>query len=192
MSVKSFSAAGHESRGEWGWFLGVGSALMLLGAICMIGSVAATFVTVVAIGWLLLLSGVVTMVHAFGTRTWSGFLLSLLSAVLRAFTGYLLLRYPVAGEIGLTLVLASLFLVGGLFRAIGAGTLQFPRWKWSVFSGLVSVGLGMMLLAQMPVSGIWFIGFAVGVDLLLDGAALINMAAEVHHHPHFTDRQVTA
>ena len=131
------------------------------------------------------------MIHAFGTRTWSGFLLSLLSALLRAFTGYLLVRYPIAGEIGLTLVLASLFLVGGLFRAIGASTLQFPRWKWSVFSGLVSVALGIMLLAQMPVSGIWFIGFDVGVDLLLDGAPLMTIAAAVHHRPHFTDRRVT-
>ncbi len=190
MSAKSFGA-GNEVRAEWGWFLGLGSVLVLLGAICMIGSVTATLVTVIAVGWLLLLSGVVTMVHAFGTRTWGGFLLSLLSALLRGFTGYLLVRYPIAGEIGLTLVLALLFLVGGLFRAIGASTLQLPRWKWSVFSGLVSVALGIMLLAQMPVSGIWFIGFAVGVDLLLDGATLIKIAAEVPHRPHFTDRRVT-
>jgi uncharacterized membrane protein HdeD (DUF308 family) len=191
MSANSFTAASNESRAEWGWFLGLGSVLVLLGAICMIGSITATFVTVIAIGWLLLVSGVVTMIHAFGTRTWSGFFLSLLSALLRGFTGYLLIRYPIVGAIGLTLVLASLFLVGGLFRAIGASTLQFPRWKWSVFSGLVSVGLGIMLLAQMPEASIWFIGLAVGVDLLLDGAALINVAAEVHHRPQFIDHRVT-
>jgi uncharacterized membrane protein HdeD (DUF308 family) len=36
----------------------------------------------------------------------------------------------------------------------------------------VTVALGIMLLAQMPISGIWFIGFAIGVDLIFDGTAI--------------------
>ena len=58
--------------------------------------------------------------------------------------------------------------------------LKFPRWGWSVFSGIVSLGLGIMLLAQMPVSSVWFIGFAIGVDLIFDGASLIGFATSVH------------
>src|ERR1700757_4208478 len=105
--------------------------------------------------WFLALgSGIVALVHAFRTMTWGGFLLSLLSALFRGFTGYLLIRYPLAGAASLTLILASFLIVGGLFRAIGAGMLKFPRWGWSVFSGIVSLGLGIMLLAQMPVSSV--------------------------------------
>ena len=58
-----------------------------------------TFATVLAFGWLLLLSGVIALVHAFRTRTWSGFFLYLLSALLRGFTGYLLVRYPLASKL---------------------------------------------------------------------------------------------
>ena len=61
----------------------------------------------------------------------------------------MLVRYPEAGAVSLTLVLASFFVVGGLFRAIGAGMIQFPRWGWSAFSGIVSVVLGILLLAQL-------------------------------------------
>jgi len=43
--------------------------------------------------------------------------------------------------------------------------------------------LGIMLLAQMPVSSIWFIGFAIGVDLIVDGASLIGFATAVHSLP---------
>ncbi len=134
-------------------------------------------------GWLLLFSGIIALIHGFRTHTWRGFLLSLLGALFRGFTGYLLIRYPGAGAATLTLVLASFFIVGGLFRAIGAGTLKLPRWGWSVFSGIVSVVLGIMLLAQMPVSSIWFIGFAIGIDLIVDGASLISLATAIHRLP---------
>jgi uncharacterized membrane protein HdeD (DUF308 family) len=174
-------AAGiEEIRSSWGWFLALGILFMLFGAVCVIGDVGATFATVLVFGWILLFSGIFGLVHAFRTHSWQGFLLSLLSALFRGFAGYLLIRYPLAGAATLTLVLASLFIVGGLFRAIGAGMLKFPSWGWAVFSGIVSLGLGIMLLAQMPISSAWFIGFAIGVDLIFDGASMISFATALH------------
>ena len=85
-----------------------------------------------------------------------------------------------SGAETLTLVLASFFIVGGLFRAIGSGMAKFPRWGWAVFSGIVSVVLGVMLLRQIPISGIWFIGFAIGVDLICDGVAVTSFATAIH------------
>lgn len=188
MSASPFSRnpliAGMEDiRRSWAWFLTLGILLMLLGFVCVAGDVTATFATVLTFGWLLLLSGVVPLVHAFRTRAWSGFFLDLLSALLRGFTGYLLVRYPSAGAVSFTLILASYFIVGGLFRAIGAEMLKFPRWGWVVFSGIVSVGLGVMLLAQMPDSSVWFVGFAVGVDMIVDGASLVGFATAIHGLP---------
>jgi len=188
MPVKEFGyntlAAGiEEVRSSWGWFLALGILFVLLGAVCVIGNVAATFTTVLLVGWMLLFSGIFALVHAFRTHTWQGFLLSLLSALLRGFTGYLLIRYPLAGAASLTLILASFFIVGGLFRSIGAGMLKFPRWGWSAVSGIVSLVLGIMLLAQMPVSSVWFIGFALGVDLIFDGTSLICLATALRSLP---------
>jgi uncharacterized membrane protein HdeD (DUF308 family) len=188
MPVKEFEyntlAAGiEEVRSSWGWFLALGILFVLLGAVCVIGNVAATFTTVLLVGWMLLFSGIFALVHAFRTHTWQGFLLSLLSALLRGFTGYLLIRYPLAGAASLTLILASFFIVGGLFRSIGAGMLKFPRWGWSAVSGIVSLVLGIMLLAQMPVSSVWFIGFALGVDLIFDGTSLIGLATALRSLP---------
>ena len=188
MSSKAFSVGSlaggiEELRRSWGWFLALGILFIVLGVICVIGDVSATFATIFAFGWILLFSGVVALIHAFRTHTWSGFLLSLLTAVFRGFTGYLLIRYPLVGAAGLTLMLASFFVVAGVFRGIGAGILKLPGWGWSVFSGVLSVALGTMLLAQMPVSSSWFIGFAIGVDLIFDGVALIGFATAVHRLP---------
>ena len=160
---------------SWGWFVGLGAALVLLGVICVLGEVETTLITVIVLGWFLLISGIIALVHAFRTRTWSGFFLYLLSAVLRAFTGFLLLRYPLIGALSLTLLLASLFIVGGTFRAVGAASLRFPRWGWTAASGAIAVVLGIMLLSELPASSLWFLGLAVGIDLIFEGTGLIAL-----------------
>jgi uncharacterized membrane protein HdeD (DUF308 family) len=173
----------HEIRGSWGWILLAGILLIMLGTVCIIGDVTATLATVFVLGLFLLFSGIVILVQAFRVRNWSGFFLYLMSGLLRALTGYLLIRYPGVGAAVLTLVLASLFVVGGLFRVIGAETLKFPRWGWSVVSGIVSVVLGILLLVQMPISAFWFVGFAIGVDMIMEGVSLVGVSTAIHHLP---------
>ena len=172
-----------EIRSSWGWFLVLGTISIILGIGCIGFNVSATFATVLVFGWMLLFGGIVALLQAFRTGTWRGFFLYLLSALLRGVTGYLLIRYPLMGAETLTLVLASFFIVGGVFKAVGSGVAKFPRWGWAVFSGVVSTVLGTMLLAQMPISSLWFIGFALGVHLISDGIAEIGFATAIHAIP---------
>jgi uncharacterized membrane protein HdeD (DUF308 family) len=177
-SIGTAIRAGFEQlHASWGWFVALGVALIVLGALCILGEMSATLLTIVVLGWFLLISGIVALVHAFQTRTWSGFLLYLLSALLRLFTGFMLVRFPLSGALGITLLLALLFIVGGAFRAIGAGKLRFPRWGWAAASGIISVALGVTLLVQFPSSSLWFIGLAVGVDLIFEGTSLVALGS---------------
>jgi len=181
-SSDSPSFAGiNKVRSSWGWFLGLGILLLLFGAICIVGTTRATLGTVTALGWLLVLAGIVGLIHSFCVGTGDGFSLPLLSALFRGFTGCLLILDPASGAAALTLVLALFFVVAGLFRAIGAYSLKLPRWGWAVFSGVVSLVLGILLLAQMPVASMWFLGFALGLDMILDGAALVTFAIGIQH-----------
>lgn len=170
----------HDS---WGWFVALGIAFMALGVVCIMGDVTATLATVFAFGWLLLIGAVGALVQAFRTFDWNGFFLYFLTALLRGVTGYLLIRYPMSAELGLTLLVASLFIVAGLFRTVGAGALRFPNWGWAAFSGVVSVALGVMLIYQLPLVSLWFIGFAIGVDFVFDGASLAALGMAVRHVP---------
>ena len=180
-SIGTAIRAGFDQlHASWGWFVALGIAFIVLGAACILGEMAATLITVVVLGWLLLISGIVALVHAFQTRSWSGFLLYLLSALLRLVTGFLLIRFPLGGALGITVLLALLFIVGGSFRAIGAAKLRFPRWGWAAASGIISVALGIMLLVQFPLSSLWFIGLAVGVDLIFEGTSLVALGSALH------------
>jgi len=52
-----------------------------------------------------------------------------------------------------------------------------------VFSGIISLALGFMLLAQLPGSSIWFIGFAIGVDMILEGVSMVGLAIALRSAP---------
>jgi uncharacterized membrane protein HdeD (DUF308 family) len=93
----------------------------------------------------------------------------------------LLIRYPATGAAALTLVIALYFIVAGLFRVIGTSSFKLPSWGWAVFSGFVSLTLGILLVLEFPVAGIGFIGFALGVDMLAEGISLVAMAVAANH-----------
>jgi uncharacterized membrane protein HdeD (DUF308 family) len=183
-SIAASIAAGlDEIHDSWGWFVALGIALIVLGGVCVLEDATATLTTVLVFGWLLIMGAVLALIQAFRVRTWSGFFLFFLSALLRGFTGYLLVRYPLAGEQGLTLLLASFFIVGGIFRAVGASAVQFPQWGWAVCSGIVSVALGVMLLTHLPVVSLWFIGLAIGIDFIFDGAWFVALGMALRGVP---------
>jgi uncharacterized membrane protein HdeD (DUF308 family) len=178
-----FAAGIEEVRKSWGWFLVSGIVLMVLGAVCIVKAQTATTFSILALGWVLAISGITWLVNSLQAWTWGGFFVYLLNALIRGVTGYLLIRHPDAGAAGVTMVLAVLFIVGGLFRVGGASAIQFPRWGWTVFAGVVSTVLGISLLIAWPTASSYFIGIAVGADLIFDGAALLGFAGAIHSLP---------
>jgi len=178
-----FAAGLDQVRKSWGWFLVFGILLIILGVTCVAKAQTATTFSILALGWVLAISGVLWLVNSFYAFSWHGFFLYLLNAIIRGVTGYLLIRHPDAGAQGVTMLLAALFIVGGLFRGVGASVIQFPRWGWTVFSGLVSVVLGVYLLVSWPAATTYFIGLAIGIDLIFDGSALVGFAGAIHSLP---------
>ncbi len=191
--VSDIFAAGLEQvRKSWGWFLVFGILLMILGFVCVGKAQSATTFSILALGWVIGISGVLWLINTFFAFSWHGVFLYLLNAILRVVTGYLLIRHPDAGAAGVTMLLACLFIVGGLFRSAVASTIQFPRWGWTVFAGLVSLVLGVFLLTTWPGASAYFIGLAIGIDLIFDGAALVGFAGAIHSLPKVPKAQARA
>ena len=178
-----FTAGIEEVRKSWGWFFVCGIVLIALGAMCIVKDQTATAFSILALGWVLLISAVVWIVNSLQAWTWGGSLVYALNALIRGVTGYLLIRHPDAGASAVTMVLAVLFIVGGIFRVIGASSIQFPRWGWTAFAGVVSAVLGISLFTAWPTASTYFVGMAIGIDLLLDGGALLGFAAAIHSLP---------
>src|SRR5579862_8653066 len=126
MSASVF-ATDRENTGNYrGWVIFAGIMLLVLGTAAVVYDVTATLASVFLFGWLLMLAGFMQIVHAFQVRSWSGFFLYLLDGILRAAVGTLLVAYPGSGALTLTLLLSFYFIVGGVFKTIGAMVLRFP------------------------------------------------------------------
>lgn len=168
-------------RHRWGWLLALGILMVVVGCVALFLIPAATLGTALVLGWLLVISGILEFVHAFQMRRWGGgVFLHVLGGVLGLLVGLLIVTHPVAGAVAWTLLFASFVTVIGLFRIIAALSLKFPNWGWAVFDGAVSLALGIMLWAEWPWSGIWFLGLAVGISLIFRGWSYVMFAIALH------------
>jgi uncharacterized membrane protein HdeD (DUF308 family) len=163
------------TRREWPWFVGLGVSLVIVGLVALASQVEASLATTLVIGWLLLFAGGIEILGSLLSRRWSGFFMHLLSGVLSAVVGTLFARAPVDAEVALTLLIACLFMVGGIFKIIAAASYQFEGWGWPLTSGVIDLILGVMIWMEWRASGLWVIGMFVGISLAFRGLNWIGL-----------------
>lgn len=177
----------HEHRG---WFIALGIGFMILGVAAIFLPLAASLVTTLVLGWLMIVGGVFQGIHAVENRRWAGWGWGLASALLYAIAGILLVVYPITGTLTLTLVLAIFFAVSGALKIIRAVQHRsLPRWGWLLFDGIVSLALGVLIAVGWPSTAAWALGLLVGIDLLFGGSSMLVIglsaghAYDEHHRP---------
>ena len=165
-----------EIVNNWGWFLAFGIALVLLGVLAIVRSVAATVVSMLFFGWLLLFAAGIEVVQAIMVGKWAGLFQHWLSAALFGVLGGLIIWRPVVTAEILTLLIGAFFLVAGVFQLVTPFVISLPEWGWHALNGLITFVLGILILAQWPVSGLWVIGLFLGIELVFYGAAWVAVA----------------
>ncbi|MGD0564087.1 MAG: DUF308 domain-containing protein [Roseiarcus sp.] len=166
----------HEIVQYWGWFLAFGIGLVVLGVAAVVRSITATVVSMVFFGWLLVIACGIEVAQAVMVGHWAGFFHHLLAAILFGVTGLLLVTRPVVSAEVATVFMAMFFIIGGLFQFIGSFVVTLPGWGWQALDGAITFLLGLLVLAQWPVSGLWVIGLFLGIDLILFGCEWIALA----------------
>jgi uncharacterized membrane protein HdeD (DUF308 family) len=179
--VDMLSEEATQVRKNWGWFLALGIVQVVAGMLAVGFAFIATLASVFTLGVLLLIAAGAQMGAAFLARDWGGFFLSLLVGVFYAVAGFLTAQHPLLAAEGLTLMLATAFLVGGTFRIIIAVVERFPSWGWVLFNGVITVLLGIAIWQQWPESGLWVLGMFVGIDLVVNGVTWSVLAVGVRN-----------
>lgn len=175
-SISELHLVGVERlRKRWGWFVGLGVVLALLGTIALGSATLMTLASMVFVGWLMMLGGVFQTLHAWTCREWGGFFVDLLAGLLYAVAGLLIVLHPAATAVGLTLLIAVLLIFGGIFRIAVALTVRFHNWLWLLLHGAVNVLLGIFILQEWPFSGLQVIGLFIGIDMIFNGWSLIML-----------------
>lgn len=156
---------------NWGLFLLLGIALIILGCVAISAATLTTLLSVVLLGVIIFISGIVITIDTFTfwRGKWSGFFLHLLFSILYLAVGVMLIKNPVEGSISLTLLLGVFYLVIGVFRVASYTALRTPSWGWGWLNGVISLILGVLILTNWPMSGLYIIGLFIGIDLVFCG-----------------------
>jgi uncharacterized membrane protein HdeD (DUF308 family) len=164
---------------NWGWFLAFGLGLVLLGILAIVRSVAATVVSMLFFGWLLLIAAGIEIAQAVMVGKWAGLFQHWLSAALFGVLGALIIWRPIVTAEILTLLMGAFFLVAGLFQLVTPFVVSLPEWGWHALNGLITLVLGILILAQWPISGLWVIGLFLGIELIFYGGAWVAVALKL-------------
>ena len=135
---------------KWGSFLALGAILVVLGTLALGSAFWTTFASVLLFGAVLAGAGIAQVVHAFWAPEWRGFFGQLLVGILGIVVGGLMIMNPLLGALSLTLLLATLFIASGLFRIATSFFGKVEHWGWLLFNGIVTLALGLFVLAQWP------------------------------------------
>ncbi len=168
---------------NWGWFLALGIVQIVLGTIALGESVLMTLFSVVMLGWLLIIGGISSIIHAFMERKWNGFIIDLLTGLLYAVVGFMMVANPGELAVTLTLVISLFLMIGGVFRIVEGLVGALPHRGWVLLNGVVTLLLGILIWRRWPSSGLWVIGLFVGIEMLLYGWSLVMLAIAARNLP---------
>jgi len=157
-----------------------GVLLIGLGMLAVASPMVAAVAVNVLIAWLIVLAGVVHLVVAFHAREAGSVVWRLLVGLAYVGFGVYLIARPALGVASLTLLLASLFLLEGIFNiALFFRVPSTLRSSWMLLDGIVTLLLGLMIYQQWPSSSAWAIGTLVGVSLIFSGVTRVMVSLAV-------------
>jgi uncharacterized membrane protein HdeD (DUF308 family) len=168
-------------RAKWGWIVALGVVYLLAGFIALGSVVMATVASVFVVGVMMIIAGVAEVVSAFQVKSWGKFLLWVLLGALYIVAGFVTFENPLLAAALLTLILGASLVASGIMRVILAFSMkQETPWIWILLSGVITLLLGLLILAHWPVSSLYILGLFLGFDLIMAGAGWIGLGFGLH------------
>ena len=151
----------------------MGIILLVMGLLAMGSPLVAGVSIAMLVGAILIVGGIGQLVFAF--KTGMDFFTIILGARTVIMGGYML-SDPAVALASLTIFLAGYLVASGVSEAIVSFKARPANgWGWALFSGLLSVLLGLMIWNQFPLSGAWAIGILIGIRLIFSGMSLLML-----------------
>ncbi len=150
----------------------LGAVLAVVGLVILGNAAIATKVSVVFLGWMLVLAGLIGLVAALANLRTGGFWSSAIAGGFFLAVGLMFLRNTEAAAATLTLIAGALFLTTGLVRlmaAIGDGEYRWPL----LFSGAGATILGVIVLFNVFDASYTLLGVILGIQTLVEGIAIM-------------------
>ena len=168
-------------RAKWGWIVALGVVYVVAGFIALGSIVLATVASVFMVGIMMIVAGVAEVINAFQIKTWGKFLVWALLGLLYIVAGFVTFENPLFAAVLLTLLLGASLVASGLVRIFLAFSMKRETpWIWVAVSAVITLLLGLLILARWPVNSVYILGLFLGVDLVMAGAGWIGLGLGLH------------
>jgi len=168
----------HDVKRNAGWLVALGVLTILAGILSMGYPWASGLGVTVVIGFVMVIAGIARTVAAFHAGSFGQGALAFLGAILTLVGGVVLVTRPGIGLASLTLMLGIYLLIDGIAGIVLAFKVKpVQGWGWMLFSACMGLLLGLLLLWEWPLSGIWAIGTLVGINLVFTGFSIVSVGS---------------
>jgi uncharacterized membrane protein HdeD (DUF308 family) len=168
-------------RAKWGWIVALGVIYVIAGFIALGSIVMATVASVFIVGIMMIIAGVAELINAFQIKSWGKFLIWALLGVLYIVAGFVTFENPLFAAVILTLILGASLVASGAVRIFLAFNMKRETpWIWVALSGVITLLLGLLILARWPINSIYILGLFLGIDLIMAGAGWIGLGFGLH------------
>src|SRR5215470_13726488 len=168
-------------RAKWGWILALGIVYVIAGFVALGSVVMATVASVLVVGVMMIVAGVAEIISAWQCKGWGRFLLWALLGLLYIVAGFFTFENPLLAAVILTLLLGASLIASGIVRIFLAFSMKREQpWIWVLLSSIITLLLGLLILARWPVSSVYVLGIFLGLDLVMAGASWIGLSLALH------------
>jgi uncharacterized membrane protein HdeD (DUF308 family) len=171
-------------RAKWGWVVALGIVYLITGFVALGSVMLATVASVLVVGVMMIIAGVAEVFNAFQLKSWGKFLLWALLGLLYIIAGFVAFENPLLAAAVLTLMLGvSLFASGAMRIFLAFSMKRETPWIWVAISGVITLLLGLLILARWPINSVYILGLFLGIDLIFAGASWIGIGLGLHRSP---------
>ncbi len=164
-------------RAKWGWVVALGVIFMIAGVIALGSVLMATLSAIFVIGVMMIMAGVTEIITAFSVKDWGRFALWVLLGLLYVAAGIICFYRPFEAAAIVTLMLGFALIIGGVVRGFLAWSVREAGkpWGWVAVSALITLLLGLMIVAKWPYSSAYTLGIFLGIDLIFIGSGWFSI-----------------
>jgi uncharacterized membrane protein HdeD (DUF308 family) len=128
------------------------------------------------VGVMMIVAGVAEVFNAFQIKSWGKFLIWALLGVLYIVAGFITFENPVFAAVLLTLLLGASLVASGIVRIFLAFSMKRETpWVWVALSAVVTLLLGLLILARWPINSVYILGLFLAIDLIMAGVGWIGL-----------------
>ncbi|HWX13339.1 MAG TPA: DUF308 domain-containing protein [Methylocella sp.] len=152
-----------------------------MGVAALILVTSATIASVYTIAIFMILAGGAEIASSLSAKTWGRFVLWIAAGLAYIVVASFALAQPLMAAAFFTLLLGAAMIATGVVRIFLGAHLGAPSRTPVLFAGLLTLWVGMLIIAGWPADRFLILGVLLGLDLLFWGVAWIRLGLRLRN-----------